>query len=450
MTEVPPSDQNSEVGVLASCVIDPNIVGKCMDRDFSCDTFYFPKHKLIFRAIESLWNEGGKIDEITLFQKLVESGVSEEVGGMHGINEITGAIDTTTNFDSWANSIEGHWARRKIVKLCQNGLDAIRAQELSVESVIETMDNNLINISKDRFKAEYFHDSTGATNEAVRSIEKRGSQSGKLGVPSGIIEIDYKLKGFKPSELTLVAARPSVGKTAFSLHVMQQAAIVNRVPTLYVSIEMSVSSLMTRMIQSLARVPIHLIDENLLNENQHKAMDDAELKLKAAPFWVDETPSPSVAQIRARARRLKVSQNLGMIIIDYLQLVRPRDMRVPREQQVAEISNSLKNLSKELDIPILLLCQLNRQSEINSRGPKLSDLRESGQLEQDCDVCLMLWKPDENEPNKVECSVMKNRNGPTGSALLNFQKDTQRFTPYVEEKDVVDLTTETKQPRFGK
>ena len=176
-------------------------------------------------------------------------------------------------------------------------------------------------------------------------------------------------------------------------------------------------------------------------------MDDAQRKLEGAKFWIDETPSPSVSQIRARARRLK-SSGLGFIIIDYLQLVRPRDTKVPREQQVAEMSNSIKNLSKELDIPILLLCQLNRQSEIAQRGPKLSDLRESGQLEQDCDVCLMLWKPEpEEEPSMVRCSIAKNRNGQTGFADMNFQRNTQRFSAFEDEQ--VDIPSQANQTRFG-
>ena len=210
---------------------------------------------------------------------------------------------------------------------------------------------------------------------------------------------------------------------------------------------MSASSLMQRIVQSMANIRLELVEDGLINPNQEKAMDDAQRKLEGAKFWIDETPSPSVSQIRARARRLK-SSGLGFIIIDYLQLVRPRDTKVPREQQVAEMSNSIKNLSKELDIPILLLCQLNRQSEIAQRGPKLSDLRESGQLEQDCDVCLMLWKPEpEEEPSMVRCSIAKNRNGQTGFADMNFQRNTQRFSAFEDEQ--VDIPSQANQTRFG-
>ena len=447
MISTPPNDINAERGVVASCIIDPDCIGKCMDRDFDADTFYHPAHKLLFRGLVDLWHEGVDIDELTLADKMKSSGWLDEIGGLEGINTLSGAVETSLHFDVWAELIENHSANRKLLTLCNQTLDSIHEGRIQVDALISTMDSEILRISKERFKAQYFHDSPEAVRLAIRAMERRKELRGKLGIPAGIKELDVKLKGFKNTELTLIAARPSVGKTAFSLHIMKEAAVVNKIPTLYMSIEMSVASLMTRLIQSMAKVPIHFLDEDFVNENQQKAIDQAERQLKTAPFWVDETPCPSVAQIRARARRLKASKDLGLVIIDYLQLVRPRDLRLPREQQVAEISNSLKNLAKELDIPIILLCQLNRQSEIAGRAPKLSDLRESGQLEQDADVVLLLWKPDAEEPNKIQCTISKNRNGPAGSALLNFQKDTQRFVPYEEEEYP---ETETKQPRFGK
>jgi replicative DNA helicase len=447
-----PQDYNAERGVIASCIVDPDCAGRAADRNIKSEAFLHPTHKIVYSAIESMWSDGVDIDELTIAERLKARGLLEEVGGFEGINTISSAVETSLHFDMWAEQIESHFARRRLQTLCMQTLDGIAEKRIEVGKLIETLDTEIINLTKERFKQEYFYDSVEAVSVGDVSIKERIEAKGKIGVPSGINALDFKLKGFKKAEMTLLAARPSVGKTAFSLHCLKQAAVDNRVPTLYMSIEMSTASLMTRLIQSVSNVPLHVMDAGLVNENQQKAIDSAQMKLQNAPFWIDETPSPSVAQIRARARRMKASNDLGLLIIDYLQLISARDPRVQREQQVAEMSTSLKNLAKELDIPILLLCQLNRQSEINSRAPKLSDLRESGQLEQDCDVCLMLWRPDMEEEQKVQCDISKNRNGQVGSTLLSFQKNVQRFTPYIEssDEDDGDYYETNKQPRFGK
>lgn len=447
----PPNDFQAERGVIACCILDKDCIDKCMDKDFTFSTFYHPMFQMLFKGLVQLWEEGGDVDELSLSDRMHRMGFLEDVGGLQGINDVSGAVETSLHFDAWAEIIEGHYSSRRLRLLCHQTLEGVKGGLIQVDTLIQTLDTELMLISKDRFKQGFFHDNSESVDLALAAISKRRELNGELGVTSGIAGIDFKLKGFKGSELTLVAARPSVGKTAFSLHCMKAAAVDQRVPTLYISIEMSASSLMTRMMQAMSGVPIGAIDDNMVTENQQKALDDAETKLRIAPFWIDEAPSPSIAQIRARARRLKASNGLGLVIIDYLQLIRARDSRIPREQQVAEMSNSLKGLAKELDIPILLLCQLNRQSEINGRAPKLSDLRESGQLEQDCDVCLMLWKPDEEEPNRIECTIQKNRNGQVGGTPLNFQKDTQRFVKYVEEGDYQQpIQTTIDKPRYGR
>jgi len=447
-----PNDYNAERGVLASCIVDPDCIGRAVDRNIKAETFFHPSHRVIYSAMEGMWEDGIDIDELSLMEKLKSRGFLDEVGGFAGVNALSSTVETSLHFDMWAEIIEGHYSRRRLQTLCMQTIDGIREQKIEVGKLVETLDNEILSLTKERFKAEYFFDSMSAVGIGKKSIDERIASKGKIGVPLGMPSLDFKLKGFKKAEMTLLAARPSVGKTAFSLHCLREAAVTNRIPTLYMSIEMSTASLMTRLIQAMSNVPLNIMEQGLINENQQKAIDTAQAQLKNAPFWVDETPSPSVAQIRARARRMKASQNLGLLIIDYLQLISARDPRVQREQQVAEMSTSLKNLAKELDIPILLLCQLNRQSEINSRAPKLSDLRESGQLEQDCDVCLMLWRPDVEEERKVQCDVTKNRNGQVGSALMNFEKCVQRFTPYEEICDDEGnyYTEDNKQPRFGK
>jgi replicative DNA helicase len=447
-----PNDQNAEKGVIACCIIDPDCIGKCLDRNITAETFFNPIYKMVYKSLLDMWNKTPDIDEISLADNLKSHGWLEDVGGIIGINEISGCVETSLHFDMWAELIEGHSVTRKLRTLCLQTLDGISEGMLSANTLATTMDDEVMRITKEQFRAEYFHDSADAVALSKNEIAERLANSGKQGISSGINDLDVRLKGFKKAELTLLAARPSVGKTAFSLHCLIQSAVKEGVPTLYQSIEMSASSLMMRLVSALARVPMGMVDENILNENQKTAMYEAHNKLECSPFWIDETPSPSIANIRARARRLKSGHGLGFIIIDYLQLIRARDSRIPREQQVAEMSNSLKNLSKELDIPILLLCQLNRQSEIAGRGPKLSDLRESGQLEQDCDVCLMLWKPDTELPNLVQCDISKNRNGQSGFAKLNFQKSTQRFEPHKEEGyDESPTPTPTQTTtRFGK
>ena len=447
MTEEPAYDYNAERGVIACCIIDPDCIGKCLDRRIDHTVFYDPVHQMVFKALRDLWDSSPEIDELTLAEKIRELGWYDEVGGLAGINAISNCAETSLHFDMWAELVEDHSASRQLRVLCNQTLDSIAERKIHIDKVLDAVDAGVVQISKDRCSQEFFHNSKESVSIARAAIERRRIMQGMNGIPTGIHDLDVRLKGFKNTELTLLAARPSVGKTAFSLHCFLQAVLNENIPTLYQSIEMSASSLMQRIVQSMANIRLELVEDGLINPNQEKAMDDAQRKLENSKFWIDETPSPSVSQIRARARRLK-SSGLGFIIIDYLQLVRPRDTKVPREQQVAEMSNSIKNLSKELDIPILLLCQLNRQSEIAQRGPKLSDLRESGQLEQDCDVCLMLWKPEpEEEPSMVRCSIAKNRNGQTGFADMNFQRNTQRFSAFEDEQ--VDIPQQTNQTRFG-
>ena len=447
MTE-PTYNQNAERGVLACCIIDPDCIGRALDRRIDHTSFHDLKNQMIFKALLSLWDTSPEIDELSLLERIKELGWADEID-FATLNSISGSVETSLHFDMWAEIIENDSAARKLRALCNQTLDSISQQRIQIETILDTVDNEVMQISKERCRNEYFHDSSEAVKIAKSSIARLKEAQGKSGIPSGIRDLDVRLKGFKRNELTLLAARPSVGKTAFSLHCFLQAVLKDNIPTLYQSIEMSADSLMQRMICSLANVKADIMVDGLLTENQEKAVDQAEKDLENATFWIDETPSPSVAQIRARARRLK-SSGLGFLIIDYLQLVRPRDPRIPREQQVAEMSNSIKNLCKELDIPILLLCQLNRQSEIAQRGPKLSDLRESGQLEQDCDVCLMLWRPEEqSSPNLVRCSVAKNRNGQQGFADLNFQREVQRFIPYDDGSEDQDIPKTTTQTRFG-
>ena len=448
MTEIS-QNENAERGVLACCIIDPDCIGRALDRRIDHTSFHDMKHQMIFKALLSLWETSPEIDELCLMERIKELGWADEIN-FAVLNSISGAVETSLHFDMWAEIIENDSAARKLRALCHQTLDSISDGRIQIETVLETVDNEVMRISKDRCRDEYFHDSGDSVRIAEASISRLKDMRGKSGIPSGIEALDTKLKGFKKNELTLLAARPSVGKTAFSLHCFLRAVLQEKIPTLYQSIEMTADALMQRIICSLANVKADIMADGLLMENQEKAIKDAQRDLGNSTFWIDETPSPSVAQIRARARRLK-SSGLGFVIIDYLQLMRPRDSRIPREQQVAEMSNSIKNLCKELDIPILLLCQLNRQSEIAQRGPKLSDLRESGQLEQDCDVCLMLWRPEqESSPNLVRCSISKNRNGQQGFADLNFQREVQRFVPYRDDNaPAVPSKQTTTQTRFG-
>lgn len=444
-----PNSLEAERAIISSWFLDPDKVGEAADAGVTTDSFYDPDNKLVADCIIKAYQDGREIDELTISDCLRRNDVENALQLVNGISQ---TLETTLQHDRYLTILRSSSDRRKLYEIGFQLVD--RAETDDPQTLISEIDKVLLEVGEGDAQ-ERLHDPQKFDEVGWAYLEKRMASGGKLGVTTGIDGIDYKLRGLKPAELSLLAARPSVGKTALSLHIFWEAAVLQRVPTLYCSLEMSAAPLATRIWQAQAGVSGAVIDDGALNENQIKSLERARNRLRQADYWVEETPGMTVAQIRMRARRMK-PKGLGLIIIDYCQLIGARDRKAPREQQVAEISQSLKNLAKELDIPVLLLCQLNRSSEQAKRPPILSDLRESGQLEQDADSVLFLHKEDP-ETNIVTCDIAKNRNGPIGKTKLEFNKPTQRFTQYVEpqmsaemaqQKDLLTKPRTTETTRY--
>ena len=432
-----PRSQEAERAVISAWFLENDLIGESADAGIGTDSFHDPQNRLLATCAMAAYGRGEDVDELAIYECITKSGDDLD---LTTILEIAGSLETTVQFARYLEILKDNSDRRKIHDLGLHLVD--HAGESEPMTLISDIDRVMLEVAEGDQK-DRLHDSSSFDSEGWEHLQRRMESGGQLGITTGLSGIDFKLRGLKPAELILLAARPSVGKTALSLHIFWEAAVEQRVPTLYCSLEMSAAPLATRLWQAKAGISGAIIDDGHLTENQMKAIEGVRTRQRGCDYWVEETPGMSVAQIRMRARRLK-PKGLGLIIIDYCQLISARDKRMPREQQVAEISQSLKNLSKELELPVLLLCQLNRQ--VSEGKPGLSNLRESGQLEQDADAVLMLYREDD-ESNVVICDVAKNRNGPIGQTKLDFNKPTQAFKQYMEppKKDLSKLTQQTQR-----
>ena len=446
MTTLPHSPE-AEKQLLACCFIDgPETVSRCLEAGLAEADFFDPRHQTIYAKIIDLFTRGLPIDVSVLYEEMTAAKqITESLGGLSHLTlpyltEVIGTVGTTAG--------TGYFIERV------RSLARMRAVIRTTTSIAERGPDNLNDIDQfiDQAEKEFFavaHRTTGNTLRPAREsikgamtvIDQMLTHKGELtGVSSGFADLDALTWGFQRSDMIVLAARPSMGKTALALNFADAACLreKNPVPTLIFSLEMSHSQLAMRMLCSRARVNLKLLRDGLLskNGNENERLLSASQEISNAPLLIDDTAGLTITQLRAKARRAHTRAPLGLIIVDYLQLLNPTDGRAPREQHVSEASRGLKALAKELNVPVIVLSQLNRASEKENRAPKLADLRESGAIEQDADVVLMLVRPrDADEKYQVasdtaELIVAKQRNGPVGDLKLTFLRDITRFENY--------------------
>ena len=447
-----PNNVEAEEGLIASCILDggQEVITSCIGAKLEDDAFFKPAHKIIYAALLELYEEGSEVDEIILVNKLQNQGNLEVVGGFAAISNLTNRIETTAHAHFWMEIVREKWMLRRLIKTANHVVQQCYEEQDGLEHFLEDVEQEIFKISQDRVtdSAQLVkHSIDSAVNLVTKMLDHRGDTGA---VPSGFIDLDRLTFGFHKQEMIVLAARPSLGKTAMALNIAESAVMAQGdgatepVPTLFFSIEMSAQQLALRLLCGRARVNLKGVREGFLSKEHQRALAKAAHELKNAPLWLDDSGNLTILELRAKARRVHTRKKLGLVVIDYLQLLSGTDTRVQREQQISEISRGIKAMAKELDVPVLVLSQLNREAEKERRNPRLSDLRESGSIEQDADVVLLLTcpRPEKGESSELPQAtrerilyVAKQRNGPVGKIPLTFIHEYTRFENYSANRD---------------
>ena len=437
----PPHSVEAEEYLLSCCLLDGgDTIARCLEAKLAPQAFYLPANRVIFEKLCELYQRSPPVAIEMLIEELRTTKQLEAVGGVPYLMQVSSRIPTTAQAGYFIEKVRELHLLRELIKVATGTVEQCFSYQGGIEEFVDKVELDIFNITQDRV-SDAARPMKEPPHEAVTVINKLMMKKGELtGVTSGFRDLDFLTWGFQRQEMIVLAARPSVGKTALALNVAEAAALPKRgepVPTLIFSLEMSSAQLALRMLCSRAKVNIRQLGIERLprhGEEEQRLVAVAD-ELSKSPLFIDDSSHLTIMELRAKGRRLYTRHKLGLIVVDYLQLLSPTDSKVPREQQVAEASRGLKALAKELDLPVLVLSQLNRSSEKEDRKPRLSDLRESGSIEQDADVVLMLAPPkdaDEKIEAPYELIVAKQRNGPIGRVELTFLKPTTRFENYAQ------------------
>lgn len=421
--KIPPQNIEAEQSVLGSMLLDKEAVSIAAEMLLDND-FYREDHKEIFEAIMILYSKAEPVDLVTVTEQLKSRGSLDKVGGLEYITNLAASVPTTANIKYYANIVEEKSILRELIRASTNIMSTSYEASQEVPIILDNAERSIFDILQKRSSKGFFHIKEILIEAFNRLEELYNNKEFITGVPSGFIDIDYKTSGFQNSDLILVAARPSMGKTAFALNIAQHAAIYKKIPVAIFSLEMSREQLVNRLLCSEALIDSQKMRTGNLEDEDWDKITRTLGPLSEAPIYIDDTPGISVMEIRAKCRRLKLEKNLGMVIIDYLQLMQGKTRTENRQQEISEISRSLKILAKEIGIPVVALSQLSRAPEARSdRRPVLSDLRDSGAIEQDADMVMFIYRDDyynqdTERKNIAEIIISKHRNGSTGTVDL--------------------------------
>lgn len=443
---VQPHNVEAEEGLLAACLIDGGreILTDCIEAKIAPAYFFKTSHQELYRALLALYETGDPIDEILLLDYLRKNGMEEDVGGIAAIYAIQNRIETPAHARYFTRIVHEKYLLRRLIRTSRETIEACYEQQEDMSTFIEKIEQDIFEISSGRV-TEGATPIREALDGAVNNIQALLSGKDDIdGVLSGFRDLDGMTYGFHPGQMIVLAARPSVGKTSLAMNFAEHAMLPDggrkSAGVLVFSLEMTAEDLAMRLICSRSRVDMKRIRDRVVSKQDMADIVTTTKELKQSPLWIDDNSSSTILDIRAKARRLHTKNKLGLVVVDYLQLIRGSDPRVPREQQIADMSRGMKGMAKELGVPVVVLSQLNRESEKENRDPRISDLRESGSIEQDADVVLLLHRPkkrDDDEavqdgamPSDVEhikLIIAKQRNGPIGNVDLTFVR---RYTRY--------------------
>lgn len=443
----PPYSAEAEVSVLAGVLLDPDSMVRIEDV-VDDSMFYQERHRTLYRAMRHLHEKRVVIDPVTVADHLRGTAELDAVGGMDYLADLLDAVPTAANIQYHARLVREKALLRRLIEVSTETIqDVYRPGERSVDEIVDEAERRVFQVaeSHDRGGFVWIKDLLWEAFEKIETLQKSGG--GVTGVPSGFSHLDGMTTGLQNGDLVIVAARPSMGKTAWVLNVAQNAAIGHKVPVAIFSLEMSKEQLVQRLLCAEARVDAQKLRNGRLSPSDYQRIGTAGAKLNTAPIWIDDSPGGTVLEMRAKARRLKAEGGLGLLVIDYMQLMQGSGRQESRQQEVSQISRNLKGLARELDVPVVCLSQLSRGPEQRTdHRPQLSDLRDSGSIEQDADLVMFLYRPEYYSSNgldedgnslegKAELIVSKQRNGPTGTVNLYFHKNYTRFDDVAPEPE---------------
>jgi replicative DNA helicase len=440
--KIPPHDVDAEQAVLGSMLTDKDAVISAVEK-LKAEDFYREDNKAIYQAILNLYTKNEPIDLITVKAELVDEGVFDRVGGLEYLAELPNKVPTTANVDKYITIVEEKSVLRQLIQTSNDLISLGYSETEDIDSIMDMAERKVFDLSQSK-NAKGYAELKDVLVESFALLEQLYNDKGSVtGVPTGFIDLDNKTAGLHNSDFIIVAARPAMGKSAFAINIATYAAVKGRVPVVIFNLEMSKEQIGNRILCSEA-----LVDSNKVRTGQIEDEDWMKLaatlgELTDAPIYIDDTAGLNITEIRAKCRKLKMEKDIGLVVIDYLQLISGSNNKKigSREQEIAEISRSLKILAKELDIPVIALSQLSRSAEKrDDKRPMLSDLRESGSIEQDADIVMFLYRddyynPDTEKKGIAEVIIAKQRNGPIGTVELAWLPQFTKFRNLPRERD---------------
>jgi replicative DNA helicase len=447
---LPPHSPEAEQGVLGCVMLSPNdCMGQCIEKfKGEAEVFYDLRHQTIFNTLAEMYDSREAIDVITLQQRLKNKQLLEEVGGISYLAALPDSVPSSANLSYYLDIVQEKYLLRKMIHTCTDVVGRVYDYEGEVDALMDEVERDILRISESRVQSQTTT-IKDLVKKAITTIEDFHQRQGVLtGVGTGFTDFDKMTSGLHGGEMVVIAARPSMGKTSLAMNIAEYVAIEQRLPVGVFSLEMTSESLVLRMLCSRSRVNLRNVREGFLAERDFPKLTGSAGKLANAPLFIDDSSALSILQLRAKARRMSQQYGIKLFVIDYLQLLHSTARRAEnRQQEIADISSGVKSLAKELNVPIIVLSQLNRELEREkNRKPRLSDLRESGAIEQDADVVGLLYKPSSGDDEEsgsaaeedavpVNLLIAKQRNGPTGDVNLMFLKSYTRFESAAKVSD---------------
>ena len=429
VVRIPPHDLEAEQAVLGAILIDKDAI-IAVSQLISSENFYDPRHRDIYDAMFTLYEERKPLDLLTITDILKKRKKLDKIGGSAYLASLTNIVPTAANSEYYAQIIRERYVRRSLIQISSQITEEAFEEEKEANEILDNSEQQIFKISQEHVRQGFIHikETLAESFDRLEELQKTGG--GIRGVETGFIDIDNMLSGLHPSNLIILAARPGQGKTAFVINIAQYASIVNKHSVGIFSLEMSKEELVDRLLVSQSDIDAWRLKTGKLTEDDYGKLSVAMGQLAEAPIFIDDTPGLSIPEMRTKARRLQSEHNLKLLIVDYLQLATTGKKFENRVNEVSYISQSLKNMARELKIPVIGVSQLSRAVEQRGGGkPQLADLRESGAIEQDADVVMFLYSPDEEFTSQriVNVFVAKHRNGPVGEKELLFRGDRIRF-----------------------
>ncbi len=432
--KVPPQNAEAEIAVLGSMLLDREAIAKAIEQ-LEGAAFYDEANRKIFKAIVKLYDENEAVDIVTLIEELKKRDMLDKIGGPAYITELANSIPTAANIDHYAKIVREKYLLRRLINTATQIVSESFEPSSEVDELLDKAERLIFDITSHQKHDMHVFEMKDVVKESIELIDHLYQRKENIiGIPTGFHDLDVKTAGLQKSDFIVLAGRPSMGKSALAISMLGYAGVVEKVPCAYFSLEMSKDQLAQRMLCSLAGVNAHKVRTGFFSQTDWPKLVAAAGKLSEAPIFIDDTPGISSLEVRAKARRLKARHDIQMLIVDYLQLMRGASGKENRQQEISEISRSMKALARELNIPIIAISQLSRAVEQRTdHRPMLSDLRESGAIEQDADVVILLlreeyYSPTEENKGIAEVIVAKQRHGPVGTIKLAFLPEYTRFS----------------------